>query len=148
MIEDRSYDPNLEPFLEASSCDLRIYLCPRDDSIFCIVSEEDYAWCQQWRWQFVWDRWKTKKYACRSTTLAGGGREKLYLHKEILKRKGDIPPTPKHTIGDHNDSDSLNNRRDNLEYVTPKQNAERKRSKRWRHLSANDNHATQTQKAA
>lgn len=49
------------------------------------------------------------------------------------------PPTPKHTIGDHGDSESLNNQRENLEWVTPKENAERKRSKRWRHLPVNDN---------
>lgn len=125
--------------MQSDEC--RVYLSPRDDSIYCVVSPEDLAWAQQWRWQFVWDRWKTKKYACRSTTIAGGRRVKIYLHKSILERKGDIPPTPKHKIGDHNDSDSLNNRRENLEYVTPKQNAERKRSKRWRHLPepANDN---------
>lgn len=118
----------------------RVYLCPRDETIYCTVSQEDFAWAQQWKWQFTWDRWKTKKYATRSTTLAGGRRIKIYLHKAILSERMESPqPTPKHHIGDHNDSDSLNNCRDNLEYVTPKQNAERKRSKRWRHLPDNDN---------
>lgn len=123
----------------------RVYLSPNDDSIFCVVSPEDYLWCLQWKWQFTWDRHRVKKYATRSTTYAGGRRVKLYLHKLILsERMGEIPPSEKHTIGDHLDSESLNNCRDNLEYVTPKQNAERSRSKRWRHLPdpttpANDN---------
>lgn len=127
----------------------RVYLHPNDDSIYCVVSQEDYAWALQWKWQFTWDRHRQKKYATRSTTLAGRRRVKIYLHKAVLERKGDVPPSAKHTIGDHNDSDSLNNKRDNLEWVTPKQNAERKRSKRWRHLPvpANDNEI-QTQKAA
>jgi hypothetical protein len=47
----------------------RIYLCPRDESIFCVVSEIDYAWAQTWKWQFVFDRHKVKKYACRSTPI-------------------------------------------------------------------------------
>lgn len=123
----------------------RVYLSPNDDSIFCLVSQEDYAWALQWKWQFTWDRHKVKKYATRSTTYAGGRREKIYLHKAILERKGDKPLSAKHTIGDHGDSDSLNNRRDNLEYVTPKQNAERARSKRWRHLPANDNNEINSQ---
>jgi hypothetical protein len=120
----------------------RVYLSPHDESIFCLVSPIDYEWCLQWKWQFTWDRHKVKKYATRSTTGPGKVRRKIYLHKAILsERMGAIPPSAKHTIGDHGDSESLNNVRGNLEWVTPKQNAERKRSKRWRHLPepANDN---------
>jgi len=125
----------------------RVYLSPHDDSVFAVVSPEDLTWCQQWKWHFRYDKHKTKMYATRST-WENGRRKTLYLHKEILKRKGDVPPSDKHTIGDHGDSDSLNNKRNNLEWVTPKENAERKRSKRWRHLEpANDNNQP-TAKAA
>lgn len=118
----------------------RIYLSPHDDSIFCVVSPEDYQWALQWKWQFTYDRHKVKMYATRST-WENGRRKKIYLHKQILsERMGIIPPTAAHTIGDHGDSDSLNDRRGNLEWVTPTENASRKRSKRWRHLEpANDN---------
>lgn len=114
----------------------RIYLCPRDESIFAVVDEEDYDWCQQWKWQFTYDRHKRKMYATRSTRLAGNRRVKFYLHKEILNRSGKEQPTERHHIGDHQDGDSLNDRRINLEWATPSQNAYNRRK------PANDNHAT------
>lgn len=132
-----------------SAC--RVYLSIHDESIFAVVSPEDYAWAMQWKWGFTWDKHKTKKYATRTTRTKERPRSyKIYLHKAILaERMESIPPSAKHTIGDHGDSDSLNNARGNLEWVTPKQNAERKRSKRWRHLPqpANDNN-TEQEKAA
>lgn len=101
----------------------RIYLSPRDDSVFCLVSPEDYDWCVQWCWQFTWDRHKRKMYATRSTRLAGNRRVKIYLHKAILtERMRLIQPSEAHTIGDHGDADSLNNQRWNLAWVTPSQN--------------------------
>lgn len=125
----------------------RIYLCNRDDSIFAIVSPQDLEWARQWKWTTTWDRHKNKRYATRVTrTKERPTSHKLYLHKEILTQRMESPqPTPQHHIGDHGDSDSLNNQRENLEWVTPKMNAERKRSKRWRHLPepANDNSAKQ-----
>lgn len=119
----------------------RIYLCPRDDSIFCLVSPEDYEWATQWKWQYTWDKHKRKRYATRSTRLAGNRRVKFYLHKEILKRSEKIQPTEKHHIGDHEDGDSLNCQRYNLEWATPSQNALNRRK------PANDNHI-QRQEAA
>jgi hypothetical protein len=119
----------------------RVYLCPRDESIYCVVSPIDYEWCQQWRWQFTWDKAKRKRYATRSTRLAGNRRVKFYLHKQILERAGKVQPSEKHTIGDHQDGDSLNNQRDNLEYATPIMNALNRRK------PANDNH-TEQKKAA
>lgn len=115
----------------------RIYLCPRDESIFAIVSPEDYAWASQWKWQFTWDRHKRKKYATRSTTLSGRKRIKIYLHKAILsERKATPQPSPKHHIGDHEDGDSLNDRRENLDWATPVMNASNRRK------PANDNYYT------
>jgi hypothetical protein len=90
--------------------------------IFATVSFEDYAWALQWKWQITWDRHKRKAYATRSTTIAGRRRIKLYLHKEILSRTGRLPPTERHTMGDHGDGQSLNCERWNLEWATPSQN--------------------------
>lgn len=111
----------------------RIYLCPRDETIYCTVSPEDYEWCQQWKWQYTWDRHKKKKYATRSTTLPGRKRIKLYLHKLILSERMGVPqPSPKHHIGDHGNGNSLTNERWNLDWATPSQNAKNR-------VYANDN---------
>lgn len=93
-------------------------------TIFAVVSDEDYAWALQWKWQITWDRHKRKAYATRSTRTkeSGGRRHKIYLHKEILARTGKLPPTKHHTMGDHGDGQSLNCQRYNLDWATPSQN--------------------------
>ena len=98
----------------------RIYLT-KDLSIYALISPEDYAWAIQWCWQITWDRHKRKAYATRSTH-EDGQRVKLYLHKEILKRTMKLPPSRKHTMGDHGDGQSLNCQRWNLEWATPASN--------------------------
>lgn len=91
--------------------------------VYATVSFEDYAWALQWRWQITWDRHKRKAYATRSTSDGTRHRRiKLYLHKEVLKRTMKLPPTPKHTMGDHGDGNSLNCERWNLDWATPSQN--------------------------
>ncbi len=95
-----------------------------DAGIYATVSLEDHAWALQWKWQITWDRHKRKAYATRSTRTkeSGGRRHKLYLHKEILKRSGKLPPCDRHTMGDHGDGNSLHCERDNLDWATPAQN--------------------------
>lgn len=102
----------------------RVYLDPACE-VFCLVSPEDYAWVTQWKWKWVWDRTKTKRYAKRTPRMVqpdGSYRSvSIYMHKEICARKG-APPSEAHTIGDHQDGESLNNQRDNLEWATRSQN--------------------------
>lgn len=98
----------------------RIWLDVAAD-IYATVSFEDYDWALTWRWQITWDRHKRKAYATRST-WDGTRRVKLYLHKEILKRTGKVPPSKRHTMGDHGDGNSLHCERDNLEWATPGMN--------------------------
>ena len=105
----------------------RIWL-DKDCMICAVVSDEDHAWALQWRWQITWDRHKRKAYATRSTKTHGGRRIKYYLHKEILIRSLKLPPSPRHTMGDHGDGDSLNCQRWNLEWATPSQNRRTARS--------------------
>lgn len=91
------------------------------ENLFCVVDPEDYAWAKQWKWHYVRNSTGKKHYATRNTKRGGRGgtNVKIYLHKEILERSGKKAPTPKHTIGDHQDGDSLNCRRANLEWATP-----------------------------
>ena len=102
----------------------RVYLDAACE-IFCLVSPEDYAWVTQWRWKWNWDRTKTKRYAIRTPRIARGyGTYRsvtVYMHKEICARKGP-PPSDLHTIGDHQDGESLNNQRGNLEWATKSMN--------------------------
>lgn len=109
------------PLLSAAR---RVYL-DKDCEIFCLVSPEDYDFVTQWRWKWVWDRTKTKRYAKRTPRLAlGDGVSRtinIYMHKEICARKG-AAPSEAHRIGDHQDGESLNNQRSNLEWATVSQN--------------------------
>lgn len=103
-----------------SANDNRIWL-DVDAGIYATVSIEDHAWALQWCWQITWDRHKRKAYATRSTR-EGTRRVKYYMHKEILKRTMKLPPTEKHTMGDHGNGDSLCCERWNLDWATPSQN--------------------------
>lgn len=98
----------------------RVYLDAACE-VFCLVSPERYAWVTQWRWSWRWDRTKTKRYATR-TSWKDGRRCTVYMHKAILAETGKPQPTEAHTIGDHQDGDSLNNQDGNLEWATVSMN--------------------------
>lgn len=104
----------------------RVYL-DKDCEIFCLVSPQDYGFITQWRWKWTWDRTKTKRYAIR-TTRQDGRHVTFYMHKEILNNAGKKQASEAHTIGDHQDGESLNNQRHNLEWATVSMN--RRNSKR------------------
>lgn len=121
--KDNPFDPRT--WAEAHQC--FIHLCDRDSSIVAIVSPEDYDWAKSWMWSYSLsnlreNRAKEKYYARRSTRVAGKAVS-IYLHKEILRRMGAVPPSPRHHIGDHKNGDSLDCRRENLRWATPSENA-------------------------
>jgi hypothetical protein len=98
-----------------------IYL---DDSgeLYCVVDLFDYQWAMQWKWKPSRSRGvKTKVYAYRTTRFKGR-HVSIWLHKEICLRTHGLPPTPDHTIADHQDGNSLVDCRDNLEWATPSMN--------------------------
>lgn len=97
---------------------------PLTKGMFCIVSDEDYAWAMQWQWFCTWSlKNKQKKgYAARSVRIEGKAKL-IWLHKEVLLRHVGLPPTPAHIIGDHRNGDSLLNIRSNLRWATHQMNA-------------------------
>lgn len=101
-----------------------------DDTHYCVVDEIDFEWAKQWRWHATANSTGLKFYATRMTRERGTRKRiKVYLHKEILRRAGKRKHSKHHSIGDHDDGDSLNNRRDNLFWATFKMNNTRHRHK-------------------
>ena len=103
--------------------------------LFALVDEIDFAWASQWRWSAKWSRGGTKVYLRRVAHLTtqpddyvDGRRvryrlqQTIWLHREIILRKGDVPPSPAHTLVDHENGDELDCRRENLRWATPAMN--------------------------
>lgn len=92
---------------------------------WAVVDAIDYGWAVQWRWNINKPhptRNGGKHYLTRNPGNGKVYRPKLYLHVEIMKRTGIVPPSPAHTITDHRDGNEFNCRRSNLRWATPKMN--------------------------
>lgn len=116
MLDD--WDPNI--LFAPSTHEFRIYGDDRE-AVWAAVDEEDYLFFVQWRWHPVPNSRGKKLYLRRSVGRAETSRP-LYLHVAIHRRREIIPPTRKHTMVDHIDGDSLNCRRENLRWATPRFN--------------------------
>lgn len=93
------------------------------------VSDEDYEYLTQWRWTFKRSTraHNNHVYACRNTTA--GSREKkikIMMHNVVMERKGKPRPSPLHTAN-HDDHDTLNCQRENLDWATKKKQARHRR---------------------
>jgi hypothetical protein len=74
--------------------------------------------CTQWRWNWGWhNRTPWKFYAKRNI---GRERSTVYLHRELMIEHE--PPESLELVVDHINGQSLDDRRENLRWLTPKQN--------------------------
>jgi hypothetical protein len=77
---------------------------------FAQVDDADYEWLNQWKWYALWDKTSKSFYAVRSTKVHEcDKRTTVYMHRQILGLDRGDPLT-----GDHDDHNTLNNRRYNL----------------------------------
>jgi hypothetical protein len=105
---------------EAEAHEHHIYGDDRE-AIWAVVDADDYAYFSAWRWEPISNS-TGKKFYLRRSVGRGNTSRPLYLHVAIHQRRGITPPSPKHTMVDHIDCDSLNCRKSNLRWATPSMN--------------------------
>lgn len=90
-----------------------------------LVDEEDYQYLIRYRWNPKLTKGKIYLRRAISTYHSEGGRAgsaTIYLHVEIMKRKGVEPPCSEHVLVDHRNGNSLDCRRSNLRWSTKTMN--------------------------
>lgn len=95
-----------------------------------VLDQEDYQYFSQWKWHTNkphHSRNGSKQYAVRTQGRGGNYRPKLYLHVEIMKRTGAVPPSLFHTLVDHRNGNEFDCRRANLRWATPEFNGMNKK---------------------
>lgn len=107
------------PELDAS---VRPIYLDNTGELYCVVDLHDWEWASKWKWKPIKSRGKAHKVYAFRTTKWHGRNVGYWLHKEICFRAHGMPPTKDHTIGDHLDGQSLNNRRSNMRWATLSQN--------------------------
>jgi|TARA_R110000764_G_scaffold187956_3_gene273363 hypothetical protein len=103
----------------------KVYQIPLSQGKVALVSEEDYAWAQQWKWHVR---------VCSGLFRPFGGPHsegRNYLYRFIARRMSGVP-LPEGTLVDHWDGDVLNNCRENLRPCTTGQSSQNRRGNKHR----------------
>ena len=90
--------------------------------LYTLVDDEDYDYLMQWIWYASNESRGTKWYAIRREAGV-----KIRMHRVIIER-GEVIPSG--MVVDHVNHNSLDNRRENLEVITQRENM--KRSPGWK----------------
>ena len=97
-------------------------LIPLTQGQFAKVSPEDFDWLMQWKWGALWDDHSKGFYARHSFVIEGKKRGSIKMHRLILGlAKGD----KRHA--DHENHDTLDNRRSNLRIATLAESSQNRR---------------------
>jgi len=96
----------------------RIYL---SEGKWTIVDAVDYYWLNSFKWIVYGNR--NNLYAVRNSIVAPNETRPVYMHRVIMN-------PPPGLLVDHRNTDSLDNRRQNLRFATPSQNMQNRRKKK------------------
>lgn len=90
---------------------------------FALVDDTDYDWLSQWKWYAA--NWRGHFYAIRKSFSEDGKQYSIYMSRQILGlEKGDLRQA------DHQNHNTLNNRRANLRICTHRENMRNRKSAR------------------
>lgn len=106
---------------------MRVVLSERDDTRAALVDPEDWPFATQWLWCC-----SPSGYARRAHRAAGLSVS-TFLHREIALRAFGPPPSKRHVVVDHINGIRLDNRRENLRWVTLSENNTNREGYRVRH---------------
>lgn len=88
---------------------------------FALVDDANYNWLNQWKWYA--SKEESGFYAVRNSSLKKGKRHQIRMHRLILGLEyGDSQQT------DHQNHNTLDNRRDNIRIATSNQNGRNTKS--------------------
>jgi|DEB0MinimDraft_6_1074348.scaffolds.fasta_scaffold03557_4 hypothetical protein len=115
----QTIDWKLGPLAEHQFQPWKIIILTRGQ--FAVVDRADYEWLSQWKWCAKWAPCTKSYYAIRGVRL-GKKIKTVLMHREINK-----PAKGQHV--DHVNHATTDNRRENLENMSPRMNAQKQKRK-------------------
>ena len=87
-----------------------------------LVDDEDFEWLSQFKWFAVASKAKRTFYAARQLQRVNGKQYIIYMHHEIIGKP------PKGFEVDHESGRGIDNQRENLRFVTRRQNCQNRKN--------------------